>query len=318
MTPDIDIYNAVHNQNKKQFIIGISKINKAHEKLKIILNAFCNFCISDNLYILTKFYKNLIHYQNNKKDADKSIKMLCQILFHKYNIITLDQNTSNTIIQDYDVLSMLFRKTHTFSQLDEFRQIFVDDVVNCLDILWEIITKGWTQQRYEASIAICCHIKNIPKNLLYKKDVLIHTKLDYYDILFNFIMLFLDSYNFDESVKKYIKLCHTLFYYQCRTKDRILREPILYGCILALLKRNVLYERLHDTEIEDANTFEKLRKNPWAYLNALTMLDNELIEKVKSEKQSKDKCYIRKDIDIGEIGYFNIEGKRPIVMVQKN
>ena len=322
MTIDTEIYNSVLSKNKKDFILAISKVEKRNELLKIVINAFCSYCVSDNLYVMSKFYKHLVDYQNNKNKQDIIIKSLCNTLFHKYNVITFDDHLIKRILHDYDVPAMMHRKQISFSHLDEFRQIFNEDLVNCLDILWEIITKGWGHQRFDACLAICLFIKSIPKKSIFKKDILITgsnglNKLDYYDILFNFVMAMLNAYSFYENVIKHIKICRTLFYYQCRAKDKHLREPLLYVCLRALLKRSVDNERLSEPSEERENTLEALQKSPWGYLNALTTVNNELIDQVNYEK-SKCQKHPKKEIDIGEVGYLNIEGRRQSVVVQKN
>jgi hypothetical protein len=269
----VELCQHIKFKNKKEFSKTLSTCDQSqHEILRTLINAFCECCVSANLSIMSKFYKGLVEIQNSKNKSLASLKHLCSLLFHGHVLFSTGE-----IKGEFDVVALLHSYNHSIGALDEFRDIIVDEIVGMLDIMWDLMTKGWSQARFGVCASICRHILRFPKNMLYKKDVLCNAKLDNHDILVNFVLLFLNSFDFGEDIKTYVRICQNIFHYRCRVKDKPCRESLIYACIWALMNRQLL----DDSEEEGTSSSRQLFKSPFGYLKILTYQNSELSNLVK-------------------------------------
>ena len=251
------------------------------------VNIFCSECFNDNLYLLEYFYKTLIEVQNSKKDPGALAKLDNIIDEHRH----INQQKSKQY--DISIIDLLYRRVKSYAQLDSMREVLNEDVMALLDILWDKCLKGndTHHRRLECVIEIIRHILTaFPKRKIYRTDVLLTMgsgeKIDAYDVLFNFITVFCENFELGHHVEKFLKMARSLFYYQARrVKDKETREEVIYVAFQVILQRDVTYIAPHEeSPVKLQETiYEKLKKNPYEYLKAITHVNSNLIECVRSE-----------------------------------
>ncbi len=230
------------------------------EKTRVCLNKFCSDSIDDNLDKMICFYKKLQNYQSTKSIND--LKLL----------VKLAACETPRPISQADISNILSLKVKDHCELNDFKDIISPSIIDCLDILWELLLKGYSSSREECLITLTNYLTNNfkDKRSIYRKDIYIDKStinLDIYDVLMNFIGLYSDSYDYAPDVKKYVLIARDLFYYVCRVKDKPIRAPIIYQILLSLLKRKVICSEKHYNEKPD------ILKNPVGYLNVITYFD---------------------------------------------
>lgn len=251
-----------------------------------IVNRFCE--TTYNLFTLEAFYKKLVEYQNASQKAKRE-EILAQI--------NIASSVSDSVVKasredNIDVQGLLYGRIRSYSELDVMREVINEDLVAFLDVLWDLLVQGCDTKgrRLEYVKAIVLHIfRSFPKKRIYRANILVTTpeKMDCYDVLFNFISIFMESFVFNEEIQRFVKLSHTLFFYQSRKlKDREQREPVILAIFKVLLQRYVDNTRLHEnvtTETRQKTIYDKLLENPYEYLNAITPINSSLVDTVRAE-----------------------------------
>lgn len=308
----------VKQHDKKSFASILAQIDNLNNVIRLILNVFASCALSDNMYLISKFYKALTAF-HSCKEKQNATKKLCGYLFHHYNRIDFSTCIISAKYECVDIFQLLHTKYKEYSELNEIRALINSDVSNLLDVLWDTLLQGHTERRMCISISICNHILHaVCKKNLYEKDSITLTKgkLDGYDLLFNVLVLFSESYELDDQIKKYVKICRELFYYTLRAQDKTFREPLIYAIVYVLLKRCVCTAKII---CDDSNHFIDLRKTPWEYLKLLTFADVELQSSVQNEQTSRKCLPRRKEINVSGSGtkFLNTEHKKHDVVVRR-
>ena len=299
-------------RDKHGFLVELKNLGKNNDIITALINLYCGQCVQDKIEPLVGFYKALAEVQ--KKKTIDGINTLCKLVYLHYCEGLLDS------VEDIDVTGVLYRKQRDIPELHSYRDIVDETIVNLLDILWDLFIQGGSKSSYLALGITKYILEKVSKKQLYKRGVLLsQEKLDVYDLMMNFISHFMECFQFEDPIKKYVKLCKELFYYKCRMKDRPWRVRIIYACVYVLSKRTL--NHLDDHETEDV-VHRMKKKSSYEYLKVITRINTNLINEVRSQKQNANApIYYAKSIDVSgfdHVSYLNTCDRRPTVVVNKN
>jgi len=309
-----ELVEKIKLRDKKGFLEELKSLEKNNEIIICLVNLYTGFCGTDRIEPLKLFYKSLAEYQ--KKKSINGLNVLCKLVFTHYSY-PFPFEYDNPEDYSIDLMGVLYRKQRDVSELDSYRDVIEENIIGLLDVLWDALIKGGSKGHNLAMKIPRFILEKVSKKDLYKKGVLLsQEKIDSYDLLMNFVTHFVESFHFDEGVKKYITICKELFYFKCRIKDRPWRAHIIYGCFHVLSKRGLT---VYETRETDANEMS-LKKNSFQYLKAITRVDTNLINEVRSHKHNLNApIYYSKAITVDHGGgYLNTFDRRPSVIVNKN
>jgi hypothetical protein len=190
----------------------------------------------------------------------------------------------------------------TYNELAPFQELLHEDLIALLQVLWDLVLKGNDHQgrRLEYTMALVKHIlANFPKKRVYRQDVLITTpstdKIDIFDVLFNFIELFLSSYELEQDIVTHLKLVRALFFYQAkRVKDREERTPAIICAFKVLITRTVEIAAAPNgllavnTQIDSTDPdsiYDRLKRQPYEYLKAITHINESAVYESTSRRE---------------------------------
>ena len=308
----------IKEKDKHGFLVELKSLGKNNEIVITLINLYSTLCIQDHLECLQTFYMALAEYQ--RKKTIEGINSLCKLVFMRCRHVSFGHST-----EDIDTSALLYRKQRDIPELNAYRDVVDETVMGLLDVLWDLLIKGGSKST-DTCIAICKHLlEKVCKKSLYKKGVLLsQEKLDSFDLLMNFITHFIECFHFDEPIKKYLKLCKELFYYKCRVKDRRWRVNIIYYSVYVLSRRSLGTSRDHEyDDVDGGGVLQRMKKkNSYEYLKAITRLNTNLINEVRSQKNNVNApIYYAKSIDVSgfdNVSYLNTLDRKPTVIVSKN
>jgi len=311
-----EVVDRAKERDKNGYLEVLRSIDKHSELLITLINTFAATCVTDKIEPMCEFYKYLVDYQQKK-----SVVILNSMCKHVYKCCE-ELPFRHDMVNEVDVLGLLHRKQRNVGELDDLREVLNEDIIGLFDILWDMMIKGTSSSGLRACscVAIVKHIiEKVPSKELYKKDLLItKEKLDAYDLIINFLSLFLECFQVDDAIAKYLKLCRELFLYKCRLRDRPWRANFIYCSVYVLSRRMLTYI---PTEYQQEDIVDQLKKKSYAYLNVITRVDAHLIDEVRSTKTNlKAPIYYSKAINImdGGCAFLNTVERKPSVVVNKN